>query len=234
MVIPTQNMSIRRRTYEISNTEAYRYNPDYCHVSLADYLEDTQVENIWLQRECVKDILEWSEASLKSDPEILVDEVGGFLLGKVAIGKNNIYDLVIENFIPAREVEAQSPIKLEIGIGPNLELAQAMETHPGSGLVGWFHTHPGHTPFLSTTDLACWHEPHYTRPFQVAIVLDSLTEGFDTGIFSRKANGAVNNKTDFSRWITWRDLKAQQPKKKRFSRLAKALKNLFGKRNAVK
>ncbi|MBK9013914.1 MAG: hypothetical protein IPM82_07420 [Saprospiraceae bacterium] len=81
-----------------------------------------------------------------------------------------------------------------------------MDEYLGNVLLGWFHTHPGHTPYLSDIDLKKTHELFYTRPFQVAIVLDTLTENFDTGIFSRKKSGQVNNKADFKHWVAWKTI----------------------------
>ena len=36
-----------------------------------------------------------------------------------------------------------------------------------------------------------------------AIVMDNLTPGSDTGIFTRKSDGTMNNKGDVTEWVQW-------------------------------
>ncbi|MEM7370987.1 MAG: hypothetical protein AAF587_20400 [Bacteroidota bacterium] len=169
---------------------------------LQTYFQDSQVRRVFIDHHCAKDIYRWAEQSLSEE---VVPEVGGFLLGRFCEYAPHLYDITIEIFIQAREVDFSSPILLDFGSQVMLEMDQIKDTHPQLVNVGWFHTHPGHTPFLSEQDLSS-HEGFFQKPFQVAIVLDSLTRNFDTGIFSRKSTGQVNNKEDRTTWISWKQL----------------------------
>ncbi|MGC8581588.1 MAG: Mov34/MPN/PAD-1 family protein [Thermoplasmata archaeon] len=45
-------------------------------------------------------------------------------------------------------------------------------------LVGWYHSHPGHTCFLSETDINT-HKTMFPEPYQSAIVIDPLSKQFE-------------------------------------------------------
>ncbi|MEM2900842.1 MAG: hypothetical protein QXT63_08635, partial [Thermoplasmata archaeon] len=42
-------------------------------------------------------------------------------------------------------------------------------------LVGWYHSHPGHTSFLSVTDLETQRK-QFNKPYQVALVIDPINK----------------------------------------------------------
>lgn len=75
-------------------------------------------------------------------------------------------------------------------------------------IVGWLHTHPQHTPFLSQPDLNI-HNGFFQKDYQIAVVIDPLSENdhMDTGVFTRKTNGLMNNKQDKKEWLHWTDIK---------------------------
>lgn len=150
---------------------------------------------------CMKDIFRWVEQSLQGQP---VPETGGFLTGKFLHDKQaDSFVSWVEHFVPAEGVDYQDPVLLAFGTGPLLEVDRYLQAQPGQCLIGWFHTHPGHSPYLSATDLHT-HEGFFREAYQVAIVLDPLTPAFDTGIFSRKTDGSMNNQIDYSHWFQWK------------------------------
>lgn len=177
-------------------------SPDFRQISLPEYWADTHIQTVWLAPQLIDDIRTWSEQSLNSEP---VPEVGGFVLGRYEVLDSGSIQVSLEVFVPATEVSYNSPIELDFGPKALLAVDQYREQYPDLELIAWFHTHPGHTPYLSTMDLKI-HEGFFTEAFHLAIVLDSLTEEFDTGFFSRKPNGEVNNKTWGTRWISWKSL----------------------------
>lgn len=74
-------------------------------------------------------------------------------------------------------------------------------------VVGWFHTHPGHGLFLSPPDLNI--QKHFREPYQFAMEIDSLTENLDTGFFTRRSNGDMNNTEHLrpgARWFAWTEI----------------------------
>ena len=76
------------------------------------------------------------------------------------------------------------------------ELAEALDTHKELILVGWFHTHTAAIhPFLSNYDIRV-QDGFFTAPHQIAVVIDSMTQHFLTGVFTRQQNGMMNNISD--------------------------------------
>lgn len=177
-------------------------NQSYCYINLSHYYKNTITKVVFIHYQVVKEIFDWVNKSLQNSP---VAEVGGFLLGKFQKTDTGFFMITIERFCSAENVDYSSPNVLHFGTESLLELDKAKSDSPNLTLVGWFHTHPGHTPFLSKTDLQL-HEGFFTHPYQVAIVLDSLTKEFDTGIFTRMKGGWMNNKNTCKDWISWKDL----------------------------
>lgn len=194
--------NIRRRNPTISNEDILQGKDSqaYLFYKMDEIVADSQVDRLFLNKQVIREIYDWVKLSLTEQP---VKEVGGFILGKVAKAESR-YDVCLEQFVPAKEVNFNSVTRLEFGHKVLADLSNAMEDSRYINLA-WFHTHPGHTAFLSNTDMKI-HEVYYTEPYQVAIVLDSLTDDFDTGIFTRKIDGQVNNKPDIQKWVTWRTL----------------------------
>ncbi|MEM7656796.1 MAG: Mov34/MPN/PAD-1 family protein [Bacteroidota bacterium] len=176
--------------------------PEFRQIALSEYWADSQIKRIWLAQSVIDNIQHWTLQSLAEDP---IPEVGGFVLGRYEELTPQHFHVSLEVFVPAKEVAYNSPIELDFGPKAMMAIDQYRERYPNLELIAWFHTHPGHTPYLSTMDLNI-HEGFFTAPFHLAIVLDSRTVGFDTGFFSRKRDGQVNNKSLESRWISWKSL----------------------------
>ena len=173
-------------------------------MDLGTIFGSSKVGKVYLSEGTIGQITQWVEESLQHMP---VPEVGGLLLGRVGESTPDRYTLMVEQFVGAKEVNFNSPVLLDFGEQVLLEMDHIQDQHPDLINVGWFHTHPGHTPFLSGQDLSS-HSGFFQKPFQVAIVLDSLTTGYDTGIFSQKESGEMNNKEDRTTWISWKTLLA--------------------------
>lgn len=173
-------------------------------VPMGTYLTDSRVSLVGFSPQALEGIGATVRKSLERQP---VHETGGFLLGNYQHAGQGIWEVSVLEFCPATQVADSSPHRLAFGPGAIQELDVAMEQAGGMEVVGWFHTHPGLTPYLSRQDMTI-HEGFFREPWQIAIVLDCLTPGFDVGIFSRKANGSVNNKGDYppGNWILWNQL----------------------------
>lgn len=177
-------------------------NDQYTQIKLSDYVNDSLVKNVFILDDCINSILSWVEQSKRLKP---VPEVGGFLLGRYENLPPDSFNISLEKFIPSKDVAYNSPTILEFGTKVMMQLDEQMDKLPDMDLMGWFHTHPGHTPFLSGLDQQL-HEGFFKKPYQIALVLDSLTEYFDTGFFTRKEDGFTSNKADFNEWILWKKM----------------------------
>ncbi|MEZ4883385.1 MAG: hypothetical protein R3E32_01520 [Chitinophagales bacterium] len=179
---------------------------NFIKIDLSSIYSDTLLKTVYLTFSCYQSITKWVEKSLAT-PENTVNEVGGFFLGKYGYENDSKDNLVvsIEKFIAAENVDFSSSVRLNFGIWVLQVLDDYLQEFPDDILLGWFHTHPGHGPFLSTFDLNI-HTGFFKEPYHLAIVLDSLTESFETGFFSKQENGVANNADANSTWINWKEL----------------------------
>lgn len=166
-------------------------------INLREYFSDTMVNRLFIDNNCVVDIFNWA-----MDKEQNTLEKGGLILGNYILIDNR-YELKIEKFAPINNVELQTNTTWVVGKG----ILEAYNEYNDKEwlTLGWIHTHPGHSPFLSETDLDRT-QPYFPHDYQIAIVVDSLTPLLDTGIFCRKKNGDMNNALDTSQWISWKQL----------------------------
>jgi proteasome lid subunit RPN8/RPN11 len=113
------------------------------------------------------------------------NELGGVLLGNVYKDRNDNLFIVIDSGIRA-EHSTSSISRLTFThetwdyINSVLE-----EKYPSKKILGWYHSHPGHTVFLSGHDLFI-HENFFNLPFMVAYVFDPTIN--DRAFFSWKEN----------------------------------------------
>lgn len=170
-------------------------------LSLRDKVENSVVDQIWITNEAYQAICTWVEASLGLDP---IPEVGGFL-GGVKIQQSSGWHTYITGFMPARTVNFQSPVRIDFGSQALLDWDNYRQQQPELELVGWFHTHPGLTPYLSWTDLNTQYG-FFGHPAQLAVVLDPLTDEWDTAFFSWQNAETMNNKTDLRSYFSWHSI----------------------------
>lgn len=172
---------------------------DGCYsIQLSDIWSDTVVETVHFQPQVVKAIFNMSRASTSIKP---VAEVGGFLGGDYTqLGSK--YHLFINYFQPIENPAYSDTFCLEFGSDWFNALSDIQDSNPDLNVLGWFHTHPGHTPFLSKIDLSM-HCGFFRSPFQIAIVLDPLVKFFQANIFCQKQNGHMNNQGDQKTWLYW-------------------------------
>jgi proteasome lid subunit RPN8/RPN11 len=135
-----------------------------------------------------------------------IPEIGGFLLGYAYPKGEATYSVAVEHFVPIT-AESQDRYTVRFGDQAWMELSDAYTQHPGTKLVGWFHTHPGHGLFLSEADRR-EHRQLFQQRYQIAIELDPTTEGFEVAFFTWQPTGELNNDTDrqLSNWWTLREL----------------------------
>lgn len=163
-------------------------------------------------------------------------EIGGFLLGRFYKHDTDKeqYDVIIDRYMQPSETEHQDVYQIKFGTKAMHELDKALEISPDKALVGWFHTHPGHSPFLSQPDLNI-HNGTFTQNWQLAIVVDPYNE-YDTGIFTRYRNEegkriSLNNSGQ-KQWADWHKLYTVKSETGRKSNLPELIRGKYYKINA--
>ena len=107
--------------------------------------------------------------AIKAAPDRL--EVMGLLLGEVNVWGGRTY-AVVKN-VGTTELE-NTPAKVRFDSDALPELFKELD---GAGfdyiIVGWYHSHPGHTCFLSRVDL-CTQRTLFDQPYHCALVIDPV------------------------------------------------------------
>ena len=166
---------------------------DYRELDLRTHWKSTQVKEIFIHYDVILDIeffIKWNNAQT---PRY---EIGGFLFGAFNALEDGGYQVQIAKFHPDFLPEFQSAARLSFGKFFISQVQDILEENPNWGIMGWWHTHPGHSVYLSTIDLSL-HDGFFTKGFNLALVLDPYTPDWNTGFFSRKEEGPVNNRIDF-------------------------------------
>jgi len=104
-------------------------------------------------------------------------EVMGFLLGEVSSWKGATYSIVRDVGTTGLK-SSSSKVRFDPEALPKL-----FHELDGSGfdyiLVGWYHSHPGHTCFLSLTDLET-QRTMFDQPYHTALVIDPICQDIKT------------------------------------------------------
>ena len=125
----------------------------------------------------------------------LDNEVGGWLIGTwredQITGEEYI---VVERCLPAVYARRGSAY-LTFTQDSQVAMFETMEEKfPDKELVGWYHTHPKMSVFLSTYDLFL-HNSFFPHPWQVALVMEPHTNL--AGFFVRDREGNLNGRHYF-------------------------------------
>ncbi len=187
---------------------------DYIQYTMNDMWQNSMIKTCHLHKNVISEIYKISREEQRKaakSGENVAPEIGGFLLGRYLDHKNETYDLVIDEYMQPSETEHQDVYQIKFGTTAMHDLDKALELNPDKALVGWFHTHPGHSPFLSQPDMNI-HNGTFTQNWQVAIVVDPYNE-YDTGIFTRfrpepGKRPLVNNNGQL-KWVKWNELYAK-------------------------
>ncbi len=99
-------------------------------------------------------------------------EVAGALVGRVAPGR-----VFVDAHIEARDGPANAT-SVTITHSDWDSFHRELHNYPGCGIVGWYHSHPGHGIFLSRSDTFI-HEAFFTGREQIALVVDHIQNKYD-------------------------------------------------------
>lgn len=143
------------------------YPSDYTKVGEGD-----EINKIFISESALSDI----KGYLSSDKS---NELGGVLLGNVHKDKTGNLFIVIDEIVIARFTEA-NVVRLTFTHKTWEDINNKVERDfPSKRILGWFHSHPGHTVFLSSYDKFI-QENFFDKDFMTAYVYDPVnnTEGF--------------------------------------------------------
>ncbi|MDQ1371328.1 MAG: proteasome regulatory subunit [Candidatus Thermoplasmatota archaeon] len=102
-------------------------------------------------------------------------EVMGFMLGDVCSWRGRAY-ATVRDVVTTDLDSTQSKVRFDRDALPKL-----FGGLDGTGfdyiIVGWYHSHPGHTCFMSRTDLET-QRTMFDQPYHAALVIDPLNEDF--------------------------------------------------------
>ncbi len=111
------------------------------------------------------------EHALREAPRRL--EVLGFLLGDVSTWKGALY-ADCRDVVTTKLRSSSSKVRFSPDAFPDLFL-QLDDSGFDYILVGWYHSHPGHTCFLSRTDLDT-QRSMFNQSYHAALVIDPVNE----------------------------------------------------------
>ncbi len=100
-------------------------------------------------------------------------EVMGFLLGEAFTWKGRPYSVIMDA-VTTELRSSSSKVRFDPRAFPKL-----FQDLDGSGfdyiIIGWYHSHPGHTCFLSGTDLET-QRSMFNQPYHIALVIDPINK----------------------------------------------------------
>lgn len=180
---------------------------NYVTLSLSEHWADTTVKHVGLRHELMDDIEAFiQEMNIKpflEDGQDAVPEIGGFILGTYQGTVEEGFEVFLEKF--ARITPGTSDVyRVSFETQAWAELAQEQDKYPDLETIAWFHTHPGHGLFLSLPDQRI-HNGFFQEKYQLAMEIDTLSDGLDMALFSRMQSGTVNNRDQriSESWFKW-------------------------------
>ncbi|MDH3365049.1 MAG: Mov34/MPN/PAD-1 family protein [Thermoplasmata archaeon] len=124
------------------------------------------------------------EQSMNAAPKML--EVMGLLLGEVRSWKGEIYTIVRD--VGTTDLKnSPAKVKFDPEALPRL-FADLDRADFDYVVVGWYHSHPGHTCFLSRTDMRT-QKAMFSQSFHCAIVIDPLNREIEA--FKLRGDGYI-------------------------------------------
>jgi proteasome lid subunit RPN8/RPN11 len=133
-------------------------------------LTDDRVE-LYISQTCFQKMVNHCNAFREEAIEVM-----GLLLGDVFQWRNHVYT-VAEDTVAA-DAEDSTATSVRFGNKGLEEVARALDEMQYDYLiVGWYHSHPGFTTFLSDKDLDT-HKKNFSKPFHATIVIDPVNRQF--------------------------------------------------------
>jgi len=191
---------------------------DYFMTDLGDVWKDTVVRKVYLNKNAIIKTYKFFYESCVAESKVL--ETGGYLTGFWDYNPEHpgCYDIALEDFIEPGDDAVRGEYQLNFGAKIGVRLDQTIKNYKEKTgkdmlLLAWFHSHPGMKIFLSNHDLALQNQltNEVHRQKLLALVIDPNTQEndkmvFNTGIFSYRSNGLMNNNEGGMKLISWKTL----------------------------
>ncbi len=171
-IVGETRRSLEEKAPPVQGLEAH---PWLSEESLAGHLRRTRsgdVFDVYLSRKGEEKI---RSHALKEASRRL--EVMGFLLGEARTWKGAVYS-VVRDVVTTELRSSSSKVRFDPEAFPKL-FHEMDDTGFDYILVGWYHSHPGHTCFLSGTDLET-QKCMFNQPYHVALVIDPINKDIKT------------------------------------------------------
>jgi len=138
----------------------------------------------------------------------MVYEVGGYLFGRFEKKEGNgvgSYNIFVEQFVPAREMESSDHYQLDFGTETVEEMEHAIQDNQNLVLLGWFHTHPGHSPVMSDNNAAIY-KKYFTEKWHISLIVDPGVEGCSAAVYSKGLEPVAIKCGTSGEFFKWKDL----------------------------
>lgn len=215
---PDNGIVVRRKTATIlkkQSLEGVIDNPDYMKVDVEDFCYDSAVRRIYIKNSCVEELYNMY-VNDQNAPE-KAREYGCMVLGRwVHDTESNEYYVSLERIVLPGDDAQFEEYELNFGGKIKLKVLEELrklrrETNLQYDLTCWVHSHPGLGIFFSNSDSSVQMQlKHPTHPnFLTAIVVDTLTQGMELGIFTFHRDTTINTKNDLKKlysledWYEW-------------------------------
>lgn len=189
---------------------------EYLELDLSHEWDDTTVKKVYFERNCIIKTYRFFEDSIREvDTDTTANETGGYLIGRWEknVEDPDKFDISLEDFVEPGDDATFSRYQLNFGAKIGIKLQKVLENcsqKEGKDFImtAWFHSHPGLKIFLSDYDLNV--QKDFSRNDDnlkmIALVIDPYTEKWDTGIFTYKSSGEMNNSQDSKQFFSLDDM----------------------------
>ncbi len=170
-----------KENHDGGNFRHCEYPSDYTCFGTEEFDEDLK---IFIQQQALKNVDEYLSGDLNN-------ELGGVLVGDICVNNTSNKFILIDNLIIAKHSNS-SLSRLTFTHETWDYINEVLERDfPDKKILGWFHSHPGHTVFLSNFDIFI-QENFFNMDYMVAYVFDPSIN--DRGFFAWRNKKIIKTK----------------------------------------
>ena len=145
--------------------------PQFDGCDLAEWDMSDEAVELYISFSCFQKMIDHCTARMGDQEEVM-----GLLLGDVYQWKKRVYT-VAEDTVAA-DAEDATATSVRFGSAGLDEVAKTLDEMDYEYLiVGWYHSHPGFTTFLSEKDLET-QKKNFSKPYHATIVIDPVNKQF--------------------------------------------------------
>ena len=163
---------LQEREPPMSGLEVHQWLSGEDRTERLSHLRSGDIFDVYLSKSGEEKIRSHAEGEVSRRLEVM-----GFLLGEACIWKGKPYS-IIRDAVTTELRSSSSKVRFDPLAFPRL-----FHGLDDSGfdyvLIGWYHSHPGHTCFLSGTDLET-QRSIFNQPYHIALVIDPINKDVRT------------------------------------------------------